>query len=97
MVSANRAVLIRNSHGASRTSRAKAEKYVSTGRARYLGPRTIEFFADDSRHQAVGRAAQAVFIDGGMATLDAIAGLPVIHPVQLITLQTKRSRLNRAA
>lgn len=96
MVSPNREVKILNSHGATRTSRARALKYVESGRAVYVDERTIRFVEDDPRHLAVGRAARLALIDGGMATLDAIAGLPVIHPVELITLQTKRTR-QRAA
>jgi hypothetical protein len=70
-----------------------ALKYVESGRARYVDEHTIRFHEDDPRHLAVGRAtARPIYIDGGMATLDAIAGLPVIHPVALITLQTRRSR-----
>jgi hypothetical protein len=69
---------------------------VKSGRARYVDERTIEFIETDQRHIAVGRGLEAarpkVFIDGGMATLGAIAGLPVIQPVKLITLRSRRSR-----
>lgn len=97
MVSPNRTVKIVNSHGATRTSRAKALKYVESGRAVYVDERTIRFVEEDPRHLAVGRAARLMLIDGGMATLGAIAGLPVVHPVELITLRTRRSRPMLAA
>lgn len=96
MVSKNRAILIRNSHGASRTSMERAAKYVAAGRARFIGDRTIEFL-DNERHWAVGRGIRPNYTDGGMATLGAIAGLPVLMPVRLITLRSRRRPRAQAA
>ncbi len=95
-MSQTRGVRILNGHGGSWTSRPRALTLVKSGRARYVDEHTIEFIETDRRHIAVGRGLEAarrkVFIDGGMATLAAIAGLPVIHPIELITLRTKRKK-----
>ena len=90
-----RGVRILNGHGGSWTSRPRALTLVASCRARYVDEHTIEFIEGDPRHIAVGRGIEAerrkVYIDGGMATLDAIAGLPVIHPIELITLRSRRT------
>lgn len=95
-MSKTRGVRILNGHGGSWTSRPRALTLVSSGRARYVDEHTIEFIEADRRHIAVGRGVEAtrpkVFIDGGMATLAAIAGIPVIHPIELITLRTRRKK-----
>jgi hypothetical protein len=86
-VSNKRAVRISNSCGRGWTSRKQADRFVKKGQARWNPDGTLSFIEDDFGHISATRsAARQVFTDGtGMATLAAIAGLPVIQPIKLIT------------
>lgn len=81
--------------------RKKAQRLVQKGQARWLNFETVEFVSDDPRHLAAVANARQFLTDGtGKATLDQIAGLPVVaDPVKLITDTSKsprRSSVGRA-
>lgn len=68
---------------------------MQAGRADYVDEHTIEMRSEDRGHQAAVASASKSALHGGMATLDAIAGLPVLQPVILITDTSKSPRRSR--
>ena len=70
------------------TSRKAADKDVRRGRARWLSTGVLEYIATDRRVIAASLSAvkSRQYVNGdGFATFDAIAHLPCIRPIELIT------------
>lgn len=66
------------------TSWRKADHYVRQGRAKWVNPTRIEFIEHDYRHLAAMEAPRR-WVDGGLATLEQVRGLPVVvDPLSLL-------------
>ena len=68
----------------SRTTRKNANRYVNHGRARWHG-NAVQFIENDDRVVSAAANTKRYRDGAGFAVLDAIAGLPCIQPVKLIT------------
>jgi hypothetical protein len=74
--------------GSGYTNRNRAKRFVASGRARWVGPSTIEFVLGDPRHQAAKHSARTTEI--GYDRVDRVlntremANVPIIAPWKLL-------------
>jgi hypothetical protein len=77
-------ILNPNQHGVCWTGRNRAERYVRTGRAVFVGLAAIRFIASDARNIAAGKKAAdaAAGYDDirRILTVEELAHIPLVNP-----------------